>query len=84
MNSRVALILLSIVLLAAIFCQKSEAFTAGAGNIINRRNIRTDHEAAKRLAHVCEAARKSCSILRKTMDNKWIDEDEKRQQQQQE
>ncbi|KAJ7374711.1 hypothetical protein OS493_005055 [Desmophyllum pertusum] len=78
MNSRGAILLL-IVVLAAVLCQQSDAFTAGAGNIKKR----DFSEAARHLSHICEAAKKSCSMLnmKRTVDNTRIDEleDEVRQ-----
>ncbi|KAL9974152.1 hypothetical protein ACROYT_G011158 [Oculina patagonica] len=82
MNSR-AVTLLVVVVVAAILCQKSDAFTAGAGNL-KKRDF-SEFQAARRLVHVCEAARKSCSMLnvRRAMGDMRIDEHEDEEQQQQ-
>lgn len=46
-KSRTALILLSVIVFAALICPKSDAFTAGAGNIIDsRREFHNDGEVS--------------------------------------
>lgn len=68
-------LLLFMLVCSANFCQWSEAFTAGAGNIGGNKRGFSHEKAVRGLAKMCEVAKQTCIMQTKRPLAKTIEDD---------